>query len=350
VEEGHPDREDLGGVIEEASMMTGDPKRLYEDAIVFDGLNICNFSPAMFEEWRKGGFTGVSATCGLWENIRGSLDNVAAWKRWFSDHAGLILQAFTTEDIRRAKREGKTAVVLSWQNTSGIEDRVDYLQIFSALGVKIMQLTYNTQNYSGSGYTELNDSGLSGFGREVLDEMARVGIVCDLSHVGPRTTADAIEYAPKPPCFSHVQPLALKEGKRNKSDQLLKALAARGGMIGLSEFGPAMKRGNDSTIDDYVESLDYVISLVGEDLVGIGSDNSDGHGRPSPFMEWCNRDKGYARLLTPFGHERVVKPLGALADRHRLCDAMVKAGWSELKIRKVLGENWLRYLKSIWGG
>lgn len=323
--------------------------RIYEEAIVFDGLNICNFSPEIFREWRRGGFTGVSATCGVWENVRGSLDNIALWKRWFSDHSALILQAFTTEDIRRAKREGKTAVVLSWQNTAGIEDRVDYLQVFAALGVRIMQLTYNTQNYSGSGYTELSDSGLSGFGREVVDEMARVGIACDLSHVGPKTSADVIACAPKPPCFSHVQPLGLKDGKRNKSDELILAIGARGGMIGLSEFGPAMKRGNDSTIDDYVESIDYVISLAGEDLVGIGSDASQGHDRPSPFMEWCNRDKGYGRVLTPFGSEKVVKPLGPLSERRRLFDAMVKAGWSEMKIRKVLGENWLTYLKTIWG-
>ena len=329
--------------------MASESARIYEEAIVFDGLNICNFSPEIFREWGKGGFTGVSATCGVWENIRGSLDHIAVWKRWFSDHSALILQAFTTEDIRLAKRQGKTAVVLSWQNTAGIEDRIDYLEIFAALGVRVMQLTYNTQNYSGSGYTELSDSGLSGFGREVVDEMARVGIACDLSHVGPKTSADVIAYASKPPCFSHIQPLGLKDSKRNKSDDLIRAVGGRGGMIGLSEFGPAMKRGNDSTIDDYVESIDYVISLIGEDLVGVGSDSSQGHDRPSPFMEWCNRDKGYARILTPFGSEKVVKPLGLLSDRPKLCHAMVKAGWSETKIRKVLGENWLTYLKSIWG-
>ncbi len=329
--------------------MERDSAGIYDDAIVFDGLNICNWSPEIFREWRKGGFTGVSATCGLWEGIRGSLDNIVAWNRFFSQNSDLIVQAFTTEDIRRAKRDGKTAVVLSWQNTSGIEDRIDYLQIFAALGVKIMQITYNTQNYSGAGYTELNDSGLTGFGREVVDEMARLGIVCDLSHVGARTSAEVIAYAPKPPCFSHIQPLGLKDGKRNKSDELIKAVGARGGMIGLSEFGPAMKRGNDSTIVDYVESLDYVISLVGEDNVGVGSDASQGHGRPSAFMDWCNRDKGYARVLTPFGSEKVVKPLGPLSERPRLVDAMVKAGWAEPKIRKILGENWLRYLREIWG-
>lgn len=322
---------------------------VYEDSIVFDGLNICNWSRDIFEEWHKGGITGVSCTCGLWENFRDSIARVVEWNKWFEENSDLIIQATTTEDIRRAKRENKTAVVLNWQNTSGIEDQLSYLQIFSKLGVKIMQLTYNTQNYSGAGYTELRDSGLTGFGREVVDEMARVGIVCDLSHVGPQTSADVIEYAKVAPCFSHILPSGMKDVKRNKSDELIKAIGARGGMVGLSQFGPFMKKGNDSTIDDYVEAVDYVINLAGEDNVGIGSDASQGHGRPSPFMQWCNLDKGYARMLTPFGSDKVVKPLGPLSERPKLADAMVRAGWSDEKIRKILGENWMRYLKNVWG-
>lgn len=322
---------------------------LYRDAIVVDGLNICNWSRPVFEAWRAGGFTAVSCTCGLWENFRDSIGNVIQWRRWFEEHADLILPVHTTQDILTAKSSGRTGVMLSWQNTAGIEDRIDYLQIFATLGVRIMQLTYNTQNYSGAGYTELRDSGLTGFGREVVDEMARVGIVCDLSHVGPRTSADVIEYAKQPPCFSHVLPAGLKDVPRNKSDELIRAVGARGGIVGLSQFGPFMRRGNDSTIDDYVEALDYVIALAGEDHVGIGSDASEGHGRPSAFMEWCNHDKGYARELTPFGHDKVVKPLGPLAQRAALADAMARAGWSDEKMRKVLGGNWVRYLKRVWG-
>lgn len=322
---------------------------VYKNAIVFDGLNICNWSRDIFEAWHKGGFTGVSATCGLWENFRDSIHNVIAWNKHFQDNSDLILHVRTTEDIRRAKREGRTGVLLSWQNTSGIEDRVDFLQVFRDLGVLKMQLTYNTQNYSGAGYLELKDSGLTGFGREVVDEMARVGIVCDLSHVGPQTSADVIEYAKVPPCFSHVLPSGLKDHKRNKSDALVKACGARGGIVGLSQFGPFMQHGNDSTIDHYVEAVDYMIDLAGEDNVGIGTDASEGHGRPSAFMEWCNHDKGYARQLTPYGHDKVVKPLGPLAERPQLAEAMARAGWSDEKMVKVLGENWMRYLKQIWG-
>ncbi|KAK8047152.1 hypothetical protein PG996_015216 [Apiospora saccharicola] len=326
-------------------------REIYASSIHFDGLNICNWSRDIFEAWHKGGIKGVSCTCGLWAGLRGSLANVVQWKRWFEEHADLIVQAHSAADIRAAKEVGKTAVLLSWQNTAGIEDRLNYQRVFRDLGVRKMQLTYNTQNYSGAGYTELNDSGLTGFGREVVTEMARLGMVLDLSHVGPKTSEDSILFAPegKPPCFSHVLPAGLKEHTRNKSDHLIKLIGSKGGFVGLSQFGPHMAKGNDSTVDDYVDALDYVIGLVGEDLVGIGSDASEGHGTPSEFMAWCNKDKGYARQLTPWGSQKVVKPLGPLADRAELACAMARKGWSEEKRRKVLGLNWLAYLEKLIG-
>lgn len=203
---------------------------LYRSVIHFDGLNIANFSRDIFQAWRDGGITGVSCACGLWEGLRGSLANVVQWKEWFEEHSDLIVQAQSVADIRAAKASNRTAVLLSWQNTAGIEDQLSYLRVFRDLGVRKMQLTYNTQNYSGAGYTELRDSGLTGFGREVVDEMAKLGIVCDLSHVGPQTTEDVINYAPdgKPPCFSHVLPGGLKDHPRNKSDDLIKLLGSKG--------------------------------------------------------------------------------------------------------------------------
>lgn len=257
-------------------------REIYKSAIHFDGLNIANFSRTIFEAWHTSGITGVSCTCGIWENFRASITNVVQWKKWFEEHSDLIVQAQTVADIRQAKKDGKTAVLLSWQNTAGIEDQLDYLRVFRDLGVRKMQLTYNTQNYSSTGYTELKDSGLTGFGREVVTEMAKLGIVCDLSHVGPQTSKDVIDFAPegKPPFFSHILPGGMLDHPRNKTDDLIKAIGEKGGFVGLSQFGPHMAKGNDSTIDDYVAALDYVIGLIGEDLVGIGSDSSEGHGRP----------------------------------------------------------------------
>jgi membrane dipeptidase len=165
-------------------------REICKSTIHFDGLNICNFDLEIFVAWHKGGITGVSFTCGLWEGFRGSIANIRAMEEMVWWPCQWSTQVFSTADVRTVKKEGKVAVLLSWQNNAGIEDNLDYLRVFMDLGVKKMQLTYNTQNYSGAGYTEENDSGLTGFGKEVVVDMARLGIVCDLSHVGLNTTKD----------------------------------------------------------------------------------------------------------------------------------------------------------------
>ena len=148
---------------------------LHQDAIILDGLVISKWSRPVFEDMRRGGLTAANCTCSVWEGIRGTMDNVAEWKRLFRENADLILQVFDTSDITRAKKVSKTGIILGWQNTSGIEDRIEYLQIYKDIGLGIMQLTYNTQNFVGSGCYEGVDSGLSDYGRDVVDEMNVVG-------------------------------------------------------------------------------------------------------------------------------------------------------------------------------
>ena len=163
-----------------------------------------------------------------------------------------------------------------------------------------MQLTYNTQNYSGCRLSRnLNDGGLTGFGREVVDEMNRVGVLCDLSHVGDRTTADVIAYSNKPVCISHVLPRALKDVKRNKPDELFKACAEKGGLIGVSLFAPGLRAGNDATIHDVLEAMEHIIDVVGEDHVGIGTDFSLDQARPGPWMDLGQQGTRVTRASSP---------------------------------------------------
>ena len=116
------------------------PTSLHDDAIVIDGLIISDFTREVFEDMRRGGLTAANCTCSIWENFRGSMENVARWKRHFRDNADLITQVYTTEDIRRAKKAGRTGIVLGWQNLSGIEDQISFLALFKALGVGVMQI------------------------------------------------------------------------------------------------------------------------------------------------------------------------------------------------------------------
>jgi membrane dipeptidase len=319
---------------------------LHEEIVVIDGLIVANFTREIFEDMRRGGITAANCTCSVWEGFRATMDNIAKWKKHLSDNADLLLEVHSTEDIRRAKRENKTGIILGFQNATAFDENLGYIELFKQLGVGVVQLTYNTQNLIGTGCYE-PDVGLSGYGRDVVAEMNRVGILVDLSHVGPQTSIDAIETSTKPVAYSHCLPAGLKQHPRNKADDQLRFIAEQGGFVGVTMFAPFLKRGIASTVDDYIEAIDYVIDLIGEEVVGIGTDFTQGHG--DDFFEWITHDKGYGRKLVEFGE--IINPEGirTIGEFPNITTAMERAGWSEDKIRKVMGENWLRLLGDVWG-
>ena len=177
--------------------------------------------------------------------------------------------------------------------------------------------------------------------------MNRVGIMCDLSHVGSKTSEEVILESKKPVCYSHCLPSGLKEHPRNKSDEELKFIADHGGFVGVTMFAPFLAKGIDSTIDDYAEAIEYTMNIVGEDAIGIGTDFTQGHG--APFFDWITRDKGYARRLVELGEIGALQGIETIGKTPNLTAAMQRAGWPEAKIRKVMGENWLRVLAEVWG-
>lgn len=320
---------------------------LHERAIVIDGLIISNFDRSVFEDMRKGGITAANCTCCVWENFTETMRNVGRWQGWFRDHADLIIPVRTTDDIGRAKREDKTGIILGWQNLTGIEDQIAYLELFKQLGIGIMQIAYNTQNLVGTGCYESRDGGLSDFGRDVVAEMNRLGILCDLSHVGPKTSEDVILASRQPVAYSHCLPAGLKAHPRNKTDEQLRFIVDHGGFVGVTMFPPFLPRGPQSTVDDYVQAIEYVLNLCGEESVGIGTDFTQGYGRP--FFDWITHDKGNGRRLTDFGE--VINPEGlrTIGDFANLTAAMERRHWPEARIERVLGENWLGLLRTVWG-
>ena len=316
---------------------------LHKSAIVIDGLVVSRWSREVFEDMHRGGLTVANCTCSIWEGLRDTMINIGRWKRAFVEHADLIMQVRSAADIRTAKALGKVGIILGWQNTSGIEDRLDLLAIYKDAGVSVIQLTYNTQNLVGSGCWEDRDSGLSGFGREVIDEMNRLGMLIYLSHVGPRPSSEAIAYSKRPCAYTHVAPRGAFDNARNKTDEQLREIIDRGGFVGVATYPPFMKTGANTTLDDCVELFEYMINVCGEANVGIGTDFTQGHG--DDFFDWLRQDKGYARRANPGrGRAPFVKGMETLADYPRLTEAMIRRGWPESRIRAVLGENWLRFL------
>lgn len=322
--------------------MTGD------STLVFDGLIVSNWGPDIFRDMRRGGLTAANCTCCIWENFAATMRNIAAWNGWFRDYPELIVKARSVADIRRAHADGSTAIVLGFQNVSAFEDRLGNIALFKELGVGIAQLAYNTQNLVGTGCYESRDGGLSDFGRDVVAEMNRVGMLCDLSHVGPVTSRETILASRKPVCYSHCLPAALKPHPRNKSDTELRFIAEHDGFVGVTMFPPFLPKGPASTVDDYVAAIGYVIDLIGEDAVGIGTDFTQGYG--PDFFDWITRDKGDGRRLTEFGE--IINPEGfrTIGEYPNLLHAMERAGWTSARIDKIAGENWLRVLAEVWGG
>jgi membrane dipeptidase len=319
---------------------------LHEDSIIIDGLNISKFDRSVFEDMKKGGVTAVNCTVSVWESFEKTVDNIALMKKQIRDNSELLTLVRTTEDIARAKRENRTGVILGFQNAHAFEDNLGYIEAFADMGVRVVQLCYNTQNLVGTGCYE-RDGGLSDFGREVIAEMNRVGIMVDLSHVGANTSSEAIAFSKKPVCYSHCLPSGLKEHPRNKSDAQLKEIADAGGFVGVTMFAPFLKRGIDATVEDYVEAIGYVVNLIGEDTVGIGTDFTQGY--TVDFFDWITHDKGRYRRLTNFG--KVINPEGirTIGEFPNLTRAMERAGWSETRIRKIMGENWVRVFRDVWG-
>ena len=321
-------------------------KTLHANAIVVDSLMVCNWSPEVLRNIHTGGVTAVSSTCAVWENFRETMDNIAEWYQRFHQHADFIMPVRRTADILEAKRTGRLGIILSFQNGAPLEDRFEFVRIFKQLGVGVIQITYNNQNFIGSGCYETVDSGLGDFGRMVVDEMNDVGVAVDLSHVGPKTSADAIAYSKRPVCFSHANPKALKDHVRNKDDKLLKAVADKGGYVGVNMFPLFMPDQVNRRLEGLVVMLDYLINLIGEDQVGIGTDMTEGYG--PDFWRWITlvNGRGGTVLEVPISEQRQV--LAKTSDYHLITRTLEQAGYGEERICKVLGLNFVSFLKKAW--
>ena len=316
----------------------------HDDISVIDGLIIANWSTDIFNDMRAGGLTAANCTVSVWENFQATINNIVQMNKHIEKHSDILLKVRNVADIRQAKQQNKTGIIYGFQNAHAFEDNLGYVKIFKDLGVSVIQMAYNTQNLICTGCYE-KDNGLSDYGREIVAEMNRVGILCDLSHVGPQSSIDVIQASEKPVCYSHCLPAGLKAHPRNKSDEQLKFIAKHNGFVGVTMFAPFLAKGVNSTVDDYVEAIDYVVNLVGEERVGIGTDFTQGYG--DDFFKWITHDKGMGRKLTDFGE--IINPLGMrkIGDFPNLTKAMNKAKWSDGKIENIMGENWFKLLDEV---
>ena len=322
-------------------------KALHKDSIIIDGLEISNWSRSVFENMRKGGLTAVNATVAVIENFTKTMENIAWWHKAFEKNSDLICQVRNVADIKRAKEADKTGIIFGFQNLSPIEDDLDRLAAFHKLGVKIMQMTYMEANYAGQGCLERIDAGLTTFGIEAVEQMNRLGILIDLSHVGHRTTMDTIEASEKPVVFTHANPRSICDHPRNKSDEALIAVARKGGVIGATIFPAFLPSGNKSTINDLVDVIIYLVEMVGIDHVGVGTDFTEG--QPKKWFDWIltgKSKKGPALALDhPLANPEGIQNSGEFFN---ITEALLARGFAYTDIKKIIGLNFVRLFKEVW--
>jgi membrane dipeptidase len=327
---------------------------------------------------KNSGVTCISKTCGVF-SIEDSIKGLSTMHLKFDKMRDLLVHARCVEDIKRAKREGKHAVILDFQNTSmiseppfNIDQQLDRLDLFYGLGVRVIQLTYNLRNYVGDGCTERQDSGLSRFGLRVIERMNKLGILVDTGHCGMKTTIEAAEFSKAPIAATHTCCRSLYFHERGKTDEALKAVADSGGVIGIVMvpmfLGRVIQGGekwSSGNLKDMLDHIDYAVDLVGVDHVGIGTDTADIPGQPEDERLMAGMNKmihsfwyGFRPGPPPEGHEHgrglhVYPPrpnsLEAWSNWPNITVGLVSRGYSDKEIEKIIGKNWLRLYERVIG-
>ena len=321
--------------------------------MLIDALQCGAFDRSVLERLVTGRYTCVTPTLGFWEGALESLDSIARWRDIERDNADIIRIVRKADDIRACKADGKVGILLGFQNTNLLEDRIRYVELYADLGVRVLQLTYNNQNELGGSCYEDEDSGLSRFGREVVREMARWGIVVDCSHTGDRTTLHAIEHSPKPIAVTHANAASLFPHKRNRSDEVLKALARSGGVIGCAAYRNITPERACASVQGFAEMIARTVDIAGVDHVGLGTDFS--YSSDDAFRDWMR--KGRWTRSVQYGAGSAANP-GEVSSPEwfekpeqlwDLAPALKEVGFSDVEVSKIMGGNWLRLYEAVFG-
>ena len=320
--------------------------QLHRGSVIIDGLNASHlFDMTVLQHLLEGGITAINSTIAVWQGLHETMTIIADYFHLFEEQIDSILQVKTTSDIKEAKSTGRVGIILGFQGPAPIENNPHFLSLYYALGIRIIQLTYNHKNQLGSGCIASEDKGLTLLGRDVIAQMNQLGMLIDLSHCGHRTTMDAIEASQRPVAFTHANPMTFAVHLRNKSDEALKALAEKGGVVGAATFPAMITERGSATLKDYIDVIDFLVDTIGIDHVGLGTDfmealPSEIHAHALKGISIEDREKLFSSM-TLHGFELISK-----------CRIVTKAllgrGYATTEVKKIMGENWLRLYGEVW--
>jgi membrane dipeptidase len=256
-------------------------------------------------------------------------------------------------DVQRMKDDGGVGFIIGCQDGSILEADTGLVEVFWRLGMRAIQLTYNARNLLGDGCLEPENAGLSQLGRRMIAEFNRVGMQLDLSHVGERTTLDAIDVSSQPVIFSHSNPIVRAGSPRNITDEQIKKCAARGGVIGATPFAASNWTGGAKPpdINDFVGHVEYIADLVGIDHVAFGTDSEATPGAyPVELRAWLQKTYPESSDALKEAHPGVATSEGieSMEGLPAVTAKLLEREWSDEDIRKFLGGNLLRVYAENW--
>lgn len=344
----------LGGLDDpnaELAGPAGGPAAAASDRVSFDARAL--------RDAHASGLTAVNVTLGYvagsQEPFEYTVRTIGEWDRALREHAADLVKVYTAVDIRRARSEGRIGVVYGFQNGAAIGDQPDRVEIFSNLGVRVIQLTYNPRNQLGDGSMVAENHGLTVLGREVVARLNAQRLMIDLSHSGEATCLEATRLSRQPVSINHTGCRALVDLPRNKTDEELRLVAARGGFVGIY-FMPFLSPSGHATAADVAAHVDHAVNVCGEDHVGIGTDGS---------VTAIDDLDAYKAHLAKEVAARAAAGIGARGERadtfpfvvdlrgvdqfRELARLLRQRGHPAARIEKILGLNFLRFAAEVWG-
>jgi membrane dipeptidase len=328
----------------------------FHDWIFIDALAGVQPGEESWDAVKRSGITMIDTTMGPAGkptfSYEQAVQDLATWHGIFDRLPDHLIRVRTTADILEAKQTGKLAVMLGFQNGTHLDRNIDNVEFFYNLGIRQMLLTYNSLNALGAGCTARKDAGLSHFGVEVVEKMNELGMIVDLAHCGIETTLDAVEVSSKPVLFTHNCCRALCDNARNKTDEEIRAMAAKGGVMGIDTVNFFVSKKEESTLDDLIAHFEHAVEVAGIDHVGIGSDSPIEGWRAfypdeKTFWDFHSQFKfkpGADVRWPPFIEEvDVPEKFFIIADR------LSGRGFSDADLKKILGDNFMRVYAQILG-
>jgi membrane dipeptidase len=328
-------------------MTSSSARTLLDTSLVWDNHGCMPLRPfdesflPQLSRYKAAGVKVVSLNIGYGEQgIEQHIRMAAALRQWVSLHQEQFVLVGTMAEIERASAEAKLGIFFDIEGMNAVADQLSMIQLYYDLGVRWMLVAYNRHNPAGGGCQQDDDPGLTAFGRKVLDEMARVGMIACCSHTGYRTTMDVMSYSSRPVIFSHSNARAVFDHPRNVQDDALKACAATGGVVGINGISLFLGKGK-SMVDQFIRHLDYVVQLIGPAHTGIGLDyvfDMDELGDMTTNAATFPPELGYNQPISIVPPEALEEIIGNL----------LRMGYSERDLRGILGANFARVANAVW--